>query len=33
MLQLGLTRDEIEDLEERIEDLLEKVDKGEIPLF
>ena len=33
VLQLGLTRDEIEDLEERIEDLLEKVDSGEIPLF
>ena len=33
VLQFGLTGSEIEDLEERIEDLLEKVDKGEIPLF
>ncbi len=33
LLQFGLTGSEIEDLEERIEDLLEKVDEGEIPLF
>ena len=33
VLQLGLTRSEMEDLQERIEDLLEKVDEGEITLF
>ena len=33
VIQLGLTRDEIEELEERIEELLEKVDEGEIQLF
>lgn len=32
-LQFGLTRDEIEDVWERIEDLLEDVDEGEIAVF
>jgi hypothetical protein len=33
VLQLGLTDDEIEDVWERIEELIEVVDVGEIPLF
>ena len=32
-LQFGLTDDEIEDVWERIEDLIEDVDDGEIPVF
>ena len=32
-LQLGLTRREVDEIWERIEDLLEEVDEGEIPLF
>jgi hypothetical protein len=32
-VQLGLTHDELEGLEERIEDLLERVDEGELPQF
>ena len=32
-IQLGLTDDEIEDVWERIEDLLEDVDDGKIPVF
>lgn len=32
-LQLGLTEDEIEDVWKRIEDLIEDVDKGDIPVF
>ncbi len=33
VIQLGLTKDEIEDMSRRIEDLLEGVDRGEIQLF
>jgi hypothetical protein len=33
VVQLGLTEDEVEDIWERIEDLLEDVDDGEISLF
>ena len=33
VVQLGLTDDEIEGVWERIEELLEDVDDGEIPLF
>jgi len=33
VVQLGLTEDEIEDIWERIEELLEDVDDGDIPLF
>jgi hypothetical protein len=33
VVQLGLTEDEIEDVWERIEELLEDVEDGEIPLF
>ena len=32
-LQFGLTDDEIEDVWERIQDLIEDVDDGEIPVF
>lgn len=32
-LQLGLTEDEIEDVAERLEDLLERVDEGDLPTF
>lgn len=32
-LQLGLTGDEIEDVWERIEDLIEDVDEGDVPVF
>jgi hypothetical protein len=32
-LQLGLTEDEIEDIEERLEELLEAVDSGERAVF
>jgi hypothetical protein len=32
-LQLGLTRSELDDLEERLQDLLARVDRGELPLF
>ena len=32
-LQFGLTEDEIEDTWERIEDLIEDVDEGEIAVF
>jgi hypothetical protein len=32
-VQLGLTHDELEGLEERLEDLLERVDDGELPQF
>ena len=32
-LQFGLTEDEIEDVWERIEDLIEDVDDGKIPVF
>ena len=32
-LQFGLTEDEIENVWERIEDLLEMVDEGDIPVF
>ena len=33
VIQFGLTDDEVEDVWERIEDLLEDVDKGNVPLF
>ncbi|MDJ0867555.1 MAG: hypothetical protein QNK03_15715 [Myxococcota bacterium] len=33
VLQLGLTDDEIEDVWERLEDLLEDVDDGDVPVF
>lgn len=33
VLQFGLTDDEIEDVEERIDDLLEDVDDGKLPVF
>ena len=33
ILQLGLTEDEIEDVWERIEDLIEDVDDGDVPVF
>ncbi len=32
-IQLGLTDSEIDEIEERIEELLEKVDEGDILLF
>ena len=32
-MQFGLTEDEIDDMWERIEDLIEDVDDGKIPVF
>lgn len=33
VLQIGLTRDEIEDIHERIQELLERIDEGEVETF